>query len=192
MGLLSIEQRKKIFHKLGYGSYNTTSIKKLQKKYFVREKDIDGVYGRDTDTLLRHVYNVWSTCSHFRPEEFKCHCGGRYCTGYPDRMKAVTLKAAEAIRAAYGKPMTITSGLRCRKWNQKQSGSAAQSKHVTGRAIDWYIKGAADTYAHKLRAMGIVQRVVNRHEYSYCNGLNSQGQKVNAPYMGEAIHTQVK
>ena len=58
MALLAESTRKKYFKELGLGEYNKSNIKKLQKKYFSRQSDIDGIYGTDTDNLLRHVYNV--------------------------------------------------------------------------------------------------------------------------------------
>ena len=86
MALLTEATRIKYFEKLGLGEYNEANIKKLQKKY-LRKKDVDGIYGTNTDNLLRHVYNVKAYTKNFEPEEFKCECGGRYCTGYPTYMK---------------------------------------------------------------------------------------------------------
>ena len=55
MALLPIETRKEYFKKLGYGEYNKKSIRKMQSNYFIRAIDIDGIYGKDTDILLRHI-----------------------------------------------------------------------------------------------------------------------------------------
>ena len=100
MALLSVSARKKRFKYLGY-EYNEEGIKKLQAKY-LRKKDVDGVYGPNTDNLLRHVYNVKKFTKNFAPEEFKCECGGRYCTGYPSYLKEVELKNLQSIRSHYG------------------------------------------------------------------------------------------
>lgn len=185
MALLSVSERKRLFNALGY-EYNEEGIKKLQKKY-LRKKDVDGIYGPNTDNLLRHVYNC-SLVKNFEPEEFKCECGGRYCTGYPSYMKQVELNNLQAIRDHYGKPMVVTCGLRCRTYNNKIAGSIANSKHLSGYATDFYMKGVTDTLANRKAAIKWIKKLPN-HNYTYGNGINSNGYAVRAPYMGNALHT---
>lgn len=187
MALLTTEQRKKFFKALGLGEYNKTNIKKLQKKY-MRSKDVDGIYGTDTDKVLRHVYNVKTYTKNFAPEEFKCECGGRYCTGYPSFMKPVELQNLQKIRDHYGKPMTVTCGLRCKTYNNKLRGSIGNSKHLTGYATDFYMKGVTDTLANRKKAIAWIKKLPN-HNYTYGNGINSKGAKISAGYMGNALHT---
>lgn len=193
MALLSVEKRKEYFAKLGI-TYNKGGIEALQRKY-MRKKDVDGIYGTDTDKVLRHVYNVliWLPSnnggkSNFMPEEFKCECGGKYCTGYPSYMKRVELQNLQSIRTHYGKPMTITCGLRCSKYNKILRGSIENSKHLTGYATDFYIKGVTDTLANRKKAIAWIKKLPN-HNYTYGNGINSKGVKVSAGYMGNALHT---
>lgn len=187
MALLTKEQRKERFKFLGLGEYNAANIRKLQKRY-MRSKDVDGKYGIDTDRLLRHVYNVKKFAKDFKPEEFKCECGGKYCTGYPSYMKQVELKNLQTIRTHYGKPMTITCGLRCKPYNSKLRGSIQNSKHLTGYAADFYIKGVTDTLTNRKAAIKYIKTLPN-HNYAYGNGINSNGLKVSAGYMGNALHT---
>lgn len=186
MALLTLEKRKQYFKKLGLGEYNKANISRLQKKY-LRKKDVDGVYGTNTDNLLRHIYNC-SLVKDFKPEEFKCECGGKYCTGYPSYMKQVELKNLQRIRDHYGKPMTITCGLRCKTYNNKLRGSIGNSKHLTGYATDFYMKGVTDTLANRKKAITWIKKLPN-HNYTYGNGINSNGVKVSAGYMGNALHT---
>ena len=187
MALLTVEKRKSYFKKLGLGEYNKTNIAKLQKKY-LRKKDVDGIYGLDTDRLLRHVYNC-SLFPSFKPEEFKCECGGKYCTGYPSYMKQVELKHLQSIRNHYGKPMTITCGLRCKPYNNKLRGSIQNSKHLTGYAADFHIDGVTDTLAQRKAAIKWIRKLPNHH-YTYGDGYNSNDVKLlSAGYMGDALHT---
>lgn len=188
MALLSVGKRKKIFTALNLGEYNKTNIRKFQAKYFTRATDIDGIYGKDTDALLRHVYNC-SLVEHFAPFEFKCECGGKYCTGYPTYMNERTLKFMEAIRVHYKKPVYITSGLRCISYNRKLNGSASNSKHISGKAIDYYITGVTDTLTGRINHIKLIKKMKN-HDYSYCNGFDSFNNKPQAPNMGNAVHTQ--
>lgn len=187
MALLTEEQRKKRFEYLGLGEYNEANIKKFQKKY-LRAMDVDGKYGTNTDNLLRHVYNVKRFTKNFTPEEFKCECGGRYCTGYPSYMKKVELQNLQKIRDHYGKPITITCGLRCRPYNNSLAGSIPNSKHLSGYATDFYAKGVTDTLENRKKAIKWIKTLPN-HNYTYGNGINSNGVSLSAPYMGNALHT---
>jgi hypothetical protein len=186
MALLSIPERERRFKFLGL-EYNEAGIRKLQKQY-LRKQDVDGIYGIDTDRLLRHVYNVKKVTRNFEPEEFKCECGGRYCTGYPSYMKQVELKNLQSIRSHYGKPMKVTCGLRCRTYNNKIAGSISNSKHLTGYATDFYMSGVTDTLANRKASIKWIKKLPN-HNYTYGNGINSNGYAVYAPYMGNALHT---
>ena len=187
MALLSVGKRKKIFTALKLGEYNSVNIRKFQSKYFTRAIDIDGIYGKDTDALLRHVYNC-SLVEHFAPFEFKCECGGKYCTGYPTYMNERTLKFMEAIRVHYNKPVYITSGLRCKTYNKK-AGGVSNSKHLSGKAVDYYISGVTDTISGRIRHIDLIKKMKN-HDYSYCNGYDSLKNKPYSSTMGNAVHTQ--
>lgn len=191
MALLSVETRKDYFKRLGLGNYNRKNILKMQKRYMLRKSDWDGCYGEDTDALLRHLWNVKRNCKDFRPEEFRCGCGGKYCSGYPTRMKAKELRHLQTIRTHFGKPVVVTSGLRCREFNNRLSGSSSQSFHMKGYAADIYIAGVTDTLSGRKKVVKFAKKQKNHH-YSYCNGYNSNGYEVNAPNMGAAVHTDTK
>jgi len=64
----------------------------------------------------------------------------------------------QAIRNHFGKPITITSAYRNKKYNRK-IGSGDYSLHTTGKAADIHIKGIPPIeiakYAEKLGALGV-------------------------------------
>lgn len=187
MALLTEEQRKTRFEYLGLGEYNEDSIRMFQKKY-LRPQDADGKYGTVTDKALRHVYNVKRFTKDFSPEEFKCECGGKYCSGYPSYMKKVELKNLQRIRDHFGKPMVITCGLRCKPYNNSLAGSIPNSKHLSGYACDFYMKGVTDTLENRKKSIAWIKTLPN-HNYTYGNGINSNNVNLSAPYMGNAMHT---
>ncbi len=45
------------------------------------------------------------------------------------------LEKLDELRDRWGRPMVITSGLRCRWWNEKVKG-AKRSQHLVGKAVD--------------------------------------------------------
>ena len=187
MALLSVNTRKKYFKKLGLGEYNEKNIRKLQKKY-LRPQDVDGIYGTDTDRLLRHVYNC-SLVKNFKPEEFKCPCGK--CTGYPTRMKQVELQHIQTIRNHYGMPMKITSGLRC-KYENKRVGGVPNSGHLKGYAVDFYMEGVTDTVPNRNKALSYIKTLPD-HKFTYgAYMVDSDGAYREASGMGNAMHTETK
>ena len=186
MALLTKAIRKKWMNKLGY-EYNKEGIRKFQAKYFKRSRDIDGIYGADTDKLLRHVHHV-KTYTFFSPSEFRCPCGR--CTGYPTWMRVNELKHIQNIKNHYGRPMTITSGLRCEYENSRLAGSSRSSAHMKGKAVDFYMKGVTDTEDNRRKAINWIKKQ-KHHNYSYGNGISSTGAHVYAPNMGNAMHTEV-
>ena len=192
MALLSVSKRKQYFKDLSLGEYNKDNILKLQKKYLKRKSDHDGIYGNNTDNLLRTIY-ACSKTKNFKAQEFACECGGKYCCGYPSYMKEFQLKHLQTIRDYYGKPMTITCGLRCRAENNRVGG-IKNSLHLSGTATDFYMKGVTDTLSNRRKAI-LVIRKLKRHHYTYgnlCNSVDLNSRSPRALGMGNALHTDTK
>ncbi len=186
MALLSEAKRKEYFHDIGL-EYNKATIKALQSKYMTRKSDVDGIYGPNTDNMVRSVRNTLKFTKNFDPREFRCECGGKYCCGFPTWMKKVELQNLQSIRSHYGKPMKITSGMRCTRYNNSLKGSLRSSKHLVGYAADFYIKGVTDSLSGR-KALIKYAKTLPNHHYTYGNGYNSNGAKIAASYMASAVH----
>ena len=127
---------------------------------FEQEYDRDG---EDQD-LLTAVYNwepdeetpfgknatgsgnngtFWNEIQHFSRSEFKCTCGGRGCNGFPAEPRERLVRNAEAARKHFGRPAIVSSGVRCQLRNNELPGSAGNSLHLTGRAMDMAIPGVS-------------------------------------------------
>lgn len=124
---------------------------------------VDGVAGAATQKALRHAVaygmpekkqttgdkaspatsgtgTFWDDIKYFKRSEFKCQCGGKYCNGYPVEMQEKVVKAADKVRAHFGKPVTVSSGIRCTKHNA-EVGGVSNSRHLQGKAIDLNVSG---------------------------------------------------
>lgn len=189
--LLSVKKRQEYLKALGFytgkidgivGPLTKSAYKELQKAYFTRKSDIDGIYGKNTDILLRNAYNVKVNCKNFKLEEFRCGCGGKHCTGYPAVLDVQLLKNVQAIRDKYG-ATSITSGLRCSKHNNAVGG-ASNSRHKSGKALD--IKNSTSKSVSGRKSIMSFFKTLANQRYTYCN--------INGEYanMGTAVHIDVK
>lgn len=191
MALLPEEKRKEILEALGY-AYDHDGILKFQQDYMARKKDWDGIWGQDTENTALTVYYTKKYTKNFKPSEFKCDCGGRFCCGYPDYMKPEELVHIQTIRDHYGRPITVTSGLRCKGRNRELNGSVENSGHLTGYAIDFYQAGVTDTLANRKKSIEYMRSLPN-HKFSYGQAMKgTDGVYRSAAYMGNAMHTETK
>lgn len=119
--------------KVGMATIN--AIKNFQQKNGLH---VDGIAGQNTFAKLRSGGTTlsWSNIKHFKQSEFACKDG---CGFNSIDLKVVYI--LERIRSHFGnKPIVVTSGCRCAKHN-KAVGGVQGSRHVLGKAADFYIKG---------------------------------------------------
>jgi uncharacterized protein YcbK (DUF882 family) len=117
-----------------------------------------------------------ASSEHFSQKELACNCCGEA------EMDEEFMSKLEEIRVFYGKPMAITSGYRCSKYNRQISQTASKDgPHTTGRAVDIQISGKD---AHEL--LGLVM------EDDYFSGIglsqagNHDGRFIHVDAMPEA------
>lgn len=80
---------------------------------------------------------------HWSPEEFRCRCGeyhAPYCDGFPVLPDRTLLELVDDIRHDAGRPGHRSSAIRCYQHNIDSNG-AAGSRHLKGKALDFYIEG---------------------------------------------------
>lgn len=191
--MLTVRTRQTYLKNLGFykgkidgieGPLTKNAYLALQKRYFTRAKDKDGLYGNDTEKLLKNAYYVKKYTKNFTLDElFRCECGGKYCTGYPVVLSTQLLINLQKVRDKYGST-TITSGMRCTAYNNSIVGSSKTSRHMKGKALDIY-NAKTKTEAGRKTVMSYVKSLKG-HNYTYCNIGG------NYPNMGNAVHFDVK
>lgn len=127
-----------------WGPASKAATEKFQTDYAL---EADGEFGPLTEKRILEVIATgekpgvdWSKVKHFRREEFMCNCGGKYCNGFPVEPVPALVYTADKVRLYFGEPCIVSSGVRCKQHN-KNVGGVANSKHMTGRAMDFRISG---------------------------------------------------
>ena len=124
-----------------WGPRSQEAMKAVREKYEAME---------ETSALLRAVADwksksdtFWDEIKFFVRSEFKCTCGGRGCSGFPEEPRGRLVRNADTARRYFGRPAIVSSGVRCPLRNSELPGSAANSLHLTGRAMDFAIPGVS-------------------------------------------------
>lgn len=171
---------RQIQHLLGYLGYYTGavdgvwgSLSSAAASRFQQDHgglDVDGVPGAETQAALklavmegmpeRQEETYWDHIRYWTREEFRCRCGGKYCSGFPAEPDRTLVELVDDLRAAAGKPGIPSSGLRCTVWNQIQGG-VADSRHLTGKALDFSVEGMSGS-----RLLALAQKD-SRTRYAY-------------------------
>lgn len=88
--------------------------------------------------IAQPVTDWWEDIEFFEKGEFACKCGS--CGGYPAELSQALVEAADRVRKHFSSPAIVSSGLRCKAHNAKVGG-VSNSRHLTGKAIDFRIQG---------------------------------------------------
>ena len=152
---------KQIQHLLGYLGYYTGTVDGIWGNQSAAaatrfQQDCgglipDGIVGEETQKALRLAVfegmpeqkeeeSFWDAIRYWNREEFRCRCGGKYCNGFPAEPDRTLVELVDDLRADAGRPGHASSGLRCQIWNGLQGG-VANSRHMSGKALDFYIEG---------------------------------------------------
>lgn len=162
---MTIKQKQCLLYYLGYyvgeidgdwGALSKTATKAFQQDFGLKA---DGVAGDDTCKAMTHAvaYGMpakktdtstktsksgdwWDDIKYFKKSEFACKCGGKYCKGYPAEMSEKLIRTADKVRAHFGKPITVSSGVRCARHNANVGG-VSNSRHKLGKAMDFCVSG---------------------------------------------------
>lgn len=132
-----------------WGALSRSATEDLQRRLSLHA---DGIFGPITEAAAREAIArgdalpglAWDQLRHFRREDFRCRCGGRYCDGFPAEPDLMLAEIAHRAIEHFGQPFDpandLVSGLRCPVHN-KNEGGAANSRHTKGKAMDLRIPG---------------------------------------------------
>lgn len=155
---MTVKQKQHLLAYLGFytgtidgvwGQLSRLATEAFQKKHM---DAADGIFGPETERRIREVIaageapeekteDFWQEIRYFVREEFRCTCGGRGCGGFPAEPAERLIRNAEAARVHFGAAADVSSGVRCRLRNGELPGSAANSLHLRGKAMDFRVRG---------------------------------------------------
>ena len=78
----------------------------------------------------------WDSIKYFKPDEENICCPCPRCVGKREYPTEALMRKADSIREELG-PMVVSSCRRCQEHNDELSGSAKNSRHIIGKAMDF-------------------------------------------------------
>ena len=198
---MTLEQKQCLLRYLGYytgsidgvwGGQSQRATIDFQRSYMEQE-DVDGIFGAETEKRILEVIATgekpvdknaekgvivdtapvafWKDIRYFTRAEFRCPCGK--CGGFPVEPEETLVRLADQVRDHFGAPVIVSSGVRCQTHNDELPGSAKNSYHVKGKAMDFcvlgvsgaellaYVKTLPIHYAYQINGSDFVHMDVN-------------------------------
>lgn len=134
------------------------------------EAEADSTGDADLD---RQLAERFAGIQYISPEEARCRCGGKYCSGFPVLPDREMLELADDLRRKTGRALIRSSFLRCPQHNANEGG-VGNSKHMGGKALDFMLEGMSGQELYQLA------KADPRTSYTYVIG--------NGPY----VHVDVE
>ena len=179
---MTLQQIQCLLQYLGYYTIRVDGISGPGTEQAVRDfqkaegLEVDGIPGKLTQAALLDAVakgrfkqddaqpdsgtstedDIWAESKYFVRAEFACPCGR--CSGFPVEPSRALVRVSNQVREHFGRPMIPSSGVRCQAHNDELPGSVPNSRHVSGRALDFSIPGipVAEVlaYTRQLQAEG--------------------------------------
>ena len=161
---MTLKQKQALLAYLGYydgqldglwGEKSQRATIDFQRAY-MEQTAVDGIFGAATEKRILEVIATveepvvaenatttpadwWKDIRYFTRAEFRCPCGK--CGGFPVEPEERLVRLADQVREHFGAPVIVSSGVRCQAHNDELPGSAKNSYHVKGKAMDFCVRG---------------------------------------------------
>ena len=156
---MTLKQKQALLAYLGYydGPLDGLCGEKSQRatidfqRAYMEQTDVDGIFGTATEKRILEVIATgeepiadkmsatadwWKGIRYLKPNEENICCPCPRCVGKREYPTEALMKIADSIREELG-PMVPSSVRRCQAHNDELSGSAKNSRHIIGKAMDF-------------------------------------------------------
>ena len=129
-----------------WGTMSSAACRAFQADYGMTP---DGICGTMTQKMLigaiagtaaklekQENGTFWDQIKYFRRDEDGIRCPCSRCGGFPVEPTEKLMRTADSIREELG-PMIPSSTVRCQEHNDELPGSAKNSRHIQGKAMDF-------------------------------------------------------
>ena len=166
-----------------YGEVTAFAVEQFQRDYGITPDRVCGpitekmLLGAAAGTVTKKVSSQtqtnpekqqtgtwWDEIEYFRQDEGNIHCPCFRCAGKQIDPEQRLMLEADRIRKIAGKPMIPSSVRRCQEHNDELQGSAPNSYHIRGLAMDFDIPALDDS---QIRAILEAEKAAGRIRYWY-------------------------
>ena len=154
---MTMKQKQALLAYLGYydgpldGLWGEKSQKATEAFQWDYQLTVDGIFGAETEKRILEVIATgeepvddkmsatddwWDEIQYFTPDEPNICCPCPRCVGKREYPTEALMTIADSIREELG-PMVPSSVRRCQAHNDELSGSAKNSRHIIGKAMDF-------------------------------------------------------
>lgn len=96
---------------------------------------------KPADSTQPKTGTFWDGIKYFSRDEPGIRCPCSRCGGFPVEPTERLMRLADSVREQAGVPMNPSSTIRCQAHNDELQGSARNSRHLSGRAMDFSLRG---------------------------------------------------
>ena len=145
-GPLTEAKTKEVIKQIQAGPKTVATTKQYQMSVGLTADGIAGrltrakIAGTKVEDVPDNAGSFWDGIKYFDRSEFGCHCGGKYCNGFPAEPREKLIVVADRVRETLGAPATVSSGVRCSRHNSAVGG-VSNSRHLEGKAMDFSVRG---------------------------------------------------
>lgn len=117
------------------GVFGAATEKRILEVVASGEKPVDDKMSA-TEDKMSAIADWWKDIRYFTPEEANICCPCPRCVGKREYPTEALMRKADSIREELG-PMVPSSVRRCQAHNDELPGSAKNSRHIIGKAMDF-------------------------------------------------------
>lgn len=143
------------------GPKTQAAVKSFESDYGADASQLPAAVAGAIAPISKGAADFWADIRYVPRKEWACPC--TRCGGFPAEPEESLVRILDELREHFGKPVIISSGVRCKAHNAELPGSVYNSRHLSGKAADFCVQGltAANVKVY-------CDRLVSQGKLRYC------------------------